>query len=1039
MLDRSLLEFQLNSITTRNETHDFEVFCRHLCQRTICPNLRPQTGPEGGGDSKADADTVPVADEIATLTYVGEANAGREKWAFAFSAKATWSEKVRKDVAGIVATGRGYDRIFCVTSRPARAKDRARIEKELTDKYAAPVTILDRSWIVKEVIENDRKDLAFNYLGVGQMTNDPLHLGPEDYSRIQQLAAIERAIDDPAAFAGMEGQRVTEALVAAKLSRNLERPRVDTDGRFVRAIRLADQDGTYRQQLEARYEHLWTSYFWFDDIGLLNRDYSNFEKFALKTNHARNLEFLVNLLQLQFNSVIHRHLSREQAQLDHRIATLKAALEMMAADEDRPNNRLEARTSLAIIQMNLAKVDGKAADLPAVWREFSSILDAAKGMGEFGAKRLIQLVEIAGGIAGNDPDYNNLIEKLADFVATRTSEAQAALILLKRAQQLGFADKFDMIRWLGKAAAKLTKREHNEQLIEAQQLLTLAYRSAGLLWAARATCLFVAASIIIEGEEKSELPVSFVPTMKLLAWLSLELGILPDFLLAIQLLNGALATLPLDEESQEKVKKDIFALDLALGCRLLNATDEELKKLKFLPDLLEALGLFMARGALLYTSGYKDLLREDGSIPPEESDEGAERQMALLASQPIAQQVSDRILLNSGDVQVASTTVLGMTVEVTSATTNLSLLIAQTVLGSLEAFFATVIEQRAAPHTERFLIRIVEVGGDVPSFDVDVMKMRGTVGWPRTLSPSRFPQQESVQHFLMELTGKVLASAFIINDVTSLLDSLYVDEEVQGRMAMILAACTSYHRIAGRDVSRPENWQNRIRSTYPPRPPRPQLERIDFPVSPDEDDEEDTSDDDGIGRPRPRNHRQMGVRSVIDLHAWNQAKWKGAGYLQFQPDYPPALVLLFENREGAINIFERWRERFGIVDEREEVRLAIIRNIFPEHPAHYAVQVSSRLPTTEEVKVDQPFVTATRSLVMEPETDTNLQMFLSAYQKIGAYYLMPGILNGPEPEFMNELSIIKRELTLTTASAVGEHDVENVALRMIYEREGMES
>ncbi len=54
--------------------------------------------------------------------------------------------------------------------------------------------------------------------------------------------------DDPAAYKGMERQRATEALVAAKLSRNLERPRTETDGRFARAVRLAEQDGDFRQQ-----------------------------------------------------------------------------------------------------------------------------------------------------------------------------------------------------------------------------------------------------------------------------------------------------------------------------------------------------------------------------------------------------------------------------------------------------------------------------------------------------------------------------------------------------------------------------------------------------------------------------------------------------------------------------------------------------------------------------------------------------------------------------------------------------------------------
>jgi hypothetical protein len=52
----------------------------------------------------------------------------------------------------------------------------------------------------------------------------------------------------------MEMQRVTEALVAAKLSRNLERPRTETDGRFARAVRLAEADGTYRKRLETNYE-----------------------------------------------------------------------------------------------------------------------------------------------------------------------------------------------------------------------------------------------------------------------------------------------------------------------------------------------------------------------------------------------------------------------------------------------------------------------------------------------------------------------------------------------------------------------------------------------------------------------------------------------------------------------------------------------------------------------------------------------------------------------------------------------------------------
>jgi hypothetical protein len=93
VLDDATFSYHLETITSRNQHHEFETFCRKLCERAICANLRVQTGPEGGGDSKVDTETFPVADEI-SLTYVGTPNSGREKWAFAFSAKKTWSKWV---------------------------------------------------------------------------------------------------------------------------------------------------------------------------------------------------------------------------------------------------------------------------------------------------------------------------------------------------------------------------------------------------------------------------------------------------------------------------------------------------------------------------------------------------------------------------------------------------------------------------------------------------------------------------------------------------------------------------------------------------------------------------------------------------------------------------------------------------------------------------------------------------------------------------------------------------------------------------------
>jgi hypothetical protein len=1023
-LSASTLEYHLDSITSRNQTHDFEIFCRKLCERTICPNLRPQTGPDGGGDSKADTETYPVAEEISGLTYVGDANGGSERWAFAFSAKATWADKVRKDVSGIAETGRPYSRIICVTSRFAKAKDRARVEDELSKKYGIPVTVHDRSWIVKEVIENERIDLAVNYLNVGEPVTDPLRLGPTDYSRFQELRDAERTIEDPEAFRGMERQRATEALVAAKLSRGLERPRVETDGRYARAIRLADADGTYRQKLEARYEQIWTAFWWFDDFGFLNASYDDFESRALKSDHAKNLEFLGNLNQLLVNAVIHGHMTHEECRLDERTAKLEQALEAIAQNLDRPNNGLEAQTALTRIALNRAMVARDRDALPAVWQGFSAILEKAGGLGEFDADSLVSFIEVAGQAAGNDPAYNDLVEKLADFVGSRKSEAEGALILLKRARKLDFADRFDMIRWLGKAAIGLTKREYAEQLIEAVQLLMLAYRSAGLPWAARASCVFAASSIIIEGEGDSELSVSIVPTMKIWAWNALERCHLPDFLFAIQLLNGFVAGLPLTEESKAKVRDDIRELDAAVGCFFLNLEEPALRRLERVPDILEALGLFLARTALLYTLGYANVLREDGSLPKGEKDEDVKRMLSMLKNQPVAESLQGPLILNDEGPQTLATMILGMRVEVEIDGSG-SILIAESILGSLEAFFATVIEHRVIPHTELFRITINQSDqAKEPVIETHEFDMLSTITWPSGLSVTRFDQQHEVGKFLFVVAGHVLGAACVIKDAKSLVEKLYADEAVHQRMTIAVTP-NSYSRVASRSFASLSDWQEVVRRSYPLRDQRPELSVTLIRESKNPD-ESNNADDETF---EIKNHSRMTVRSVIDVHAWDAAVWRGCGYLQIGYARPPYLALLFENAAAARKIFERWRARFGDEDGNEEIAFSIIRNLPNTNPHHYCVQVTSKHPAVSSNTSKRPFVTATRSMTMEPANSENLDMFLAEYERSAAYYLFPAV-GTTNPEFLFDLTILKRSLTVKTAAEVGEHDIESFALRI---------
>ncbi|TCQ02214.1 hypothetical protein C8J34_12133 [Rhizobium sp. PP-F2F-G36] len=297
-LSESELRNHLDSLTDRNQHKDFENFCRKLCERELAPNLRPQTGPEGGGDGKVDTETYPVVHDIAERWYAAPGDSAGEYWAFAFSSKKSWSSKVRSDVAGIIGEKRGYQRIICVTSRPARQVTRLKVQQELLKKSGVKVDILDREWIIDRVFSHSHKDIAYEYLHAGEFDPSQIKIGPNDFRRQQALDEVEDRLTKPGPHADDVIQLMADSLQAALLSRQLERPRIETDGRFKRAIRLARKYGTDNHVLRAMYEEAWTDFWWFDDIAAVDELYESIEELAAPTGDAAEIGKVHNLLQL---------------------------------------------------------------------------------------------------------------------------------------------------------------------------------------------------------------------------------------------------------------------------------------------------------------------------------------------------------------------------------------------------------------------------------------------------------------------------------------------------------------------------------------------------------------------------------------------------------------------------------------------------------------------------------------------------------------------------------------------------------------------
>ena len=664
---------------------------------------------------------------------------------------------------------------------------------------------------------------------------------------------------------------------------------------------------------------------------------------------------------------------------------------------------------------------GQPKRLASLWPHFGEILAKADGLGEFDANRLTKLIEVFGQVAGKDRGYRDLVDQVSEFVAKRTGESEGALVLLKRADQLDFDENMEMIRLLGKAARLLSKKEHSDDLVHAQALLAVAYRSAGLLWAARASCTSAAATLFIEADEDGELPATLFPMLMNAAWQAVELKHFPEVLEIIQVARGCLKSLPYDDESTKRATEQLQDFDLVLACQLANLSSAEVPRLEMIPDILGGLGLTHSRFTLLYMLGYEDVLREEGWIPEIESAQDVLSFFNQFAGQPAGDAVWRPAIFNGRDEQVFATSVLGVQVNVTHQPTDTGITVAEAIVGTVEALFATAFELDAFAHVERFDVTVVEA--DITRFEVttDIDRMRASVRWPREVFPGLPSVYGDFLNMLLEVAATVFSATCHTKNFGDAVPRLFKTDAELDRAAMIGSLCFSRERIFG-GVSRLTAWEKHLPNRFEAKPDRPAVDR-ELPSS------RKATKTRGKGReepdfPKMTDHRDVKVHSVIDIHLWDRAGWMGTAYGVVDPKAPPFMALMFKNRDAAAKIFERWRERFGTTDKGEEIHIGIVRGFSAEHPAHYGMVITSNVPT--ESPDSRIAMLTSRSLTMEPSDDVNLTGFLDLYKKAGAYLLMPILMApGQQPQFIDGLYLLKRVLHVKMAADVGPHDLEN--------------
>ena len=633
-LDRSFLEYQLDTITSRSQEVAFEDFARQLLQKEVCPNLLPHTGPTGGGDSKVDSETYPVADAISAAWFTGFGDtAARERWAVAISAKKKWKEKVQHDVEGIVGTGNDFKKIF-VSSRFIKDKDRAEVERALSDKSGCDVRIFDRTWILDRVLTNHHEELAIKALRLTVSIEDTKDTGPLDLERDRDLIDAEQRIKD--GLAGTPSLAlVDDCLEAALLARGLELPRVEVDGRFVRAQRVAKDHGTDHQKVLAYYEHAWTTFWRYEDLAAFEAQYADVERLAVRTDNIADAELLSNLWMVLHSSTRHDAAWLQKADVERRTRELADTLGRLAAQDDRPSVSLQARSLIAV--MELSQSAPQVPEKPL--RDLQAIVEESKGLIGFPLLHLSELLAELTEHLIDSPAFAQLFETVADITAKRRGEvAKATLLLEKGKAELRAKRPYEAIRTTGRIFAELYKEESRGKLMSALFLCARAYESVGLLWAARGALLLAASLAADEWWKHSTIHPALERAIRRLKWVELQLGRIPQVLAWHDVDIALQEALVLEGYSREQVTSHESDFDGILAILLLRADMWQLKELRRLPDSLMKLRLGTSTLALMFALGHEEPFDARGETV---STDDQRRLFLQLSEQPAARDLSD--------------------------------------------------------------------------------------------------------------------------------------------------------------------------------------------------------------------------------------------------------------------------------------------------------------------------------------------------------------------------------------------------------------
>lgn len=1020
VLPKEQLEFELSKITTNQKESEFETLCRRLIEKTIAPNLIPQVGPTGGGDGKTDSETYPVSGYISERWFVPEHGWSKdEKWAFAFSAKHDWKPKATSDVEKILLTKRDYTKIFFVTNQTPSSKHKKDFQDDCLKNKNIEVTILDGKWIVEKIYNDNLMDIAVDSLNLSDVyKNKKVVIGKNDIEKNKRLEELEQNITNPDRYFEYDFQLIEVAIESAILSRQLERPRSEVEGKFDRALRFCEKLKSKKHFIRVYYQKAWTNLYYYDDYQNFINNYLELKKLISNQSAIYEIELYYNLFNsLQGVCNANCNLSDFNIDIKQERQTILHLLEDISENKDMLCSALIAKAFKMFIVIMDSLFEKAMPD--KYFLELSDLLKQSIGYIDFPFDSFRIYIEKIGELVPNNSDFDKLLDIVATINEKRTSEISTGHIFLKRGGQKLIAgyDKESII-YFGKAVLKLSKEEHKYEMTLAMRGLGWAYEKMGLIWASN-NCYTTAASIEIrKWYQSGEITIQLYDCVRNLAQNETMIGRIPQILNWYELLKVIYPQV-------QTQKEEIEGLDLIDGClsvRLLNTDIQQDENFSFLPDILKKQCLRLSENALLYKLGYCSQILPGYEKDNIKSIDDLDKYFDQYANQPFTEQIlCGTNLLANKSIQIQSK-ILGCIFSISFENDIELLLVAETLLAFFESFLATSL-QSAYASAELIKIHLIRDEHEkIFNFHYNDTKDE------YQLKINRFnfgiELREELHIKFMELVAHILSKNFCLKDGLETLENLFKNEEVHERQSFVFEHRNFTMNILG---DKPklfyDSWKADENIQYPNKRTEPLIYNSKNEKNRNEKQQSSKLDFNNA------KHTDIQAFSIIDNSLWDNAKWNGFGIFMDRFDKSQiGLFIAFQDENAGKSIFDKWIQKFGKEDKEDSIKITIIKGVNKNNPFEYRVHITSDVKFDDMNHKERYFTVAARFHTMTPNNPQNLNIIETYFKQNTKYLLCPAKMsyNGNQagqPNIFPENSILKHKIEIKNAWEIGHNDM----------------